>query len=202
VRADGVNGPRLYGLGGICRHRYILGVDQLNPKPIRKWSQVMRLHVHALAAVIAGILLVPGSLPAMAQNQPKFAMESAAITTVLNKQADDWNRGDLEAFATGYKNSPDILFVGKTNRRGYEQMLAGYRKSFPNRDAMGTLTFSNLEVQPLDEHFATVTGRFHLERTAAGGGDLGGHYLLVMEKTAAGWKIIRDATTDEPTPAH
>jgi uncharacterized protein (TIGR02246 family) len=129
-------------------------------------------------------------------------MESTAITTVLNKQADDWNRGDLDAFAKGYKDSPDILFVGQTLRRGYDQMLAGYRKSFPNREAMGTLTFSNLEIQPLDENFATVTGRFHLERTAAGGGAMQGHYLLVVEKTAAGWKIVRDSTTDEPTPAH
>jgi ketosteroid isomerase-like protein len=80
-------------------------------------------------------------------------------------------------------------------------MLEGYRKSFPSKDAMGTLTFSNLEVQPLDEHFATVTGRFHLERTAAGGGNAGGYYLLVVEKTPSGWKIVRDATTQDATQA-
>lgn len=162
----------------------------------------MRLSFRSLLVPIATVaLLNAGASSSSAQAKAPIA-ESAAITTVLNKQADDWNRGDLDAFATGYKNSPDILFVGKTIRRGYDQMLNGYRKSFPNRDAMGKLTFSNLEIQPLDEHFATVTGRFQLARTTAGGGDMQGHYLLVVEKTAAGWKIVRDATTDEPTPAH
>jgi ketosteroid isomerase-like protein len=119
---------------------------------------------------------------------------------MLQTQAADWNRGDLEAFASGYKNSPDILFIGQTIRRGYAQMMAGYQKSFPTREAMGTLAFSDLEVQPLDGQFATVTGGFHLERTTAGGGNASGHFLLVVEKTPAGWKIVRDDTTSDPTP--
>ncbi len=159
----------------------------------------MRLFARPLLAVV--LLLIPSLPSASAQTATKSA-EKDAILAMLNKQAVDWNRGDLEAFATGYKNSPDILFMSRTIRRGYDQMLAGYRKSFPTRDAMGTLTFSDLEVQPLDEHFATVTGRFHLERTAAGGGDAGGYYLLVVEKTPSGWKIVRDDTTNEPLPAH
>jgi ketosteroid isomerase-like protein len=129
------------------------------------------------------------------------APEAGAILSLLHRQEADWNRGDLDAFATGYKNSPDILFMGRTIRRGYAQMLAGYRKSFPTREAMGTLSFSALAVQRLDDHFATVTGRFHLERTAAGGGDAGGYYLLVVEKTPAGWKIVRDDTTND-APQH
>jgi len=154
----------------------------------------------ALLAALAVLLLTPAVCVTSAQSMKPA--EKDAILTMLNKQAVDWNRGDLEAFAKGYKNSPDILFMGRTIRRGYDQMLEGYRKSFPSHDAMGTLTFSNLEVQPLDEHFATVTGRFHLERTAAGGGDLGGYYLLVVEKTPSGWKIVRDATTQDAPPAH
>jgi ketosteroid isomerase-like protein len=126
------------------------------------------------------------------------ATPQEAIVHVLQKSADDWNRGDLDAFATSYKNSPDILFMGRTIRRGYGQMLAGYRKSFPTREAMGTLTFSELQVQLLDAHFATVTGRFHLQRVPAGGGDADGYFLLVVEKTPGGWKIIRDDTTEDP----
>lgn len=161
----------------------------------------MRLSVRPMFAVFVAVLLLsPSVLSATAQSQQPA--DSAAILSMLNRQADDWNRGDLDAFAKGYKNSPEILFMGQTIRRGYDQMLAGYRKSFPNRDSMGKLTFSNLEVQPLDGHFATVTGRFHLERTAAGGGDAGGYFLLVVEKTPAGWKIIRDDTTGDARPAH
>jgi ketosteroid isomerase-like protein len=121
-----------------------------------------------------------------------------AIRAVLDKQVVDWNRGDMEAFAKGYKNSPDILFIGAKISRGYAQMLDTYRKNYSTKEKMGTLNFSELEVQPLDEHFATVTGNFHLERTAVGGGNADGHFLLVFEKTPDGWKVIRDDTTSPP----
>lgn len=118
-----------------------------------------------------------------------------AIRRLMDQQTSDWNRGDLNSFATAYKNSPDILFVGRTVSRGYAGMLDRYRKGYPNRDAMGTLSFTNLEVAELDDRFATATGNFHLERTAAGGGNADGIFSLVFEKTADGWKIIRDHTT-------
>jgi ketosteroid isomerase-like protein len=127
--------------------------------------------------------------------------EARAIRAVLDKQVVDWNRGDLEAFATGYKNSPDILFMGSKISRGYAQMLDTYRNGYSTKEKMGTLNFTALEVQPLDDHFATVTGNFHLERTAAGGGNADGYFLLVVEKTPAGWKIVRDATTVPPKKA-
>ena len=141
--------------------------------------------------IFAGLL----AAPVAARGQ---GADAAAIKAVMQKSADDWNHGDLAAFATSYKNSPDILFIGKTISRGYGQMLAAYGKNYPTREKMGTLTFSQLEVQPLDERFATVTGHFHLERTAAGGGNADGYYLLVFEKTKDGWKIVRDDSTQLP----
>jgi ketosteroid isomerase-like protein len=124
--------------------------------------------------------------------------DSKAILAVMVQSAKDWNRGDIDSFATSYKNSADILFIGHTISRGYAQMVATYKKSYATREAMGALTFSQLEVQPLDAHFATVTGHFHLERTQAGGGNADGYYLLVVEKTPAGWKIVRDDSTALP----
>ena len=123
---------------------------------------------------------------------------SVEIKAVLNKQAEDWNRGDLDAFATGYKNSPEILFMGASIKHGYAEMLAAYKARFATREAMGRLTFSNLSVHPLDEHIATATGNFELVRSAKGGGGAGGYFLLVLEKTTAGWKIVCDDTTASP----
>jgi ketosteroid isomerase-like protein len=130
--------------------------------------------------------------------QAQSTAPAQAIRAVLDKQVVDWNRGDMDAFATGYKNSPDILFIGSRMNRGYAQMLDGYRKAYSTKDKMGVLSFTGLEVQPLDERFATVTGNFHLERTAAGGGNADGYFLLVCEKTPDGWKIVRDDTTNQP----
>ena len=143
---------------------------------------------------LAAIMLVVPSL-LLAQNATP---EARAIRSVLDKQVADWNRGDMEAFAAGYKNSADILFIGSKISRGYAQMLDTYRKNYSTKEKMGTLNFSDLEVQPLDERFATVTGHFHLERTAAGGGNSDGHFLLVFEKTPDGWKVVRDDTTVPP----
>ena len=143
------------------------------------------------------LLIVPfllGVLTLSLNAQNPASHEDAAILAVLNKSVVDWNKGDLDAFAACYKNSPDILFIGRTVRRGYAQMLEAYRTGYSTREKMGTLSYLGLEVQPLDEHFATVTGHFHLERTAAVGNS-NGYFLLVMEKTSAGWKIVRDDTT-------
>ncbi len=145
-----------------------------------------------LAAVLAVICDVPST------HAQGTAKEIADIKAVLDKQAVDWNHGDLDAYYTGYKNSPDILFIGSTTQRGYQGMIEGYRQAFPNHDAMGVLTFSNEEVHPIDANVASVIGNFHLERTAAGGGNADGYYSLVMEKTPAGWKIILDHTTSTP----
>ena len=95
----------------------------------------------ARLVLVAAVLLLSTVPSASAQSTANSA-EKDAIVAMLNKQAVDWNRGDLEAFAAGYKNSPDILFMGRPIRRGYSQMLEGYRKSFPTKEAMGTLTFS------------------------------------------------------------
>ena len=143
------------------------------------------------------LLIVPfllGVLTLSLNAQNPASHEDAAILAVLNKSVVDWNNGDLDTFASSYKNSPDILFIGRSVRRGYAQMLEAYRTGYSTREKMGTLSYLGLEVQPLDERFATVTGHFHLERTAAVGNS-NGYFLLVMEKTSAGWKIVRDDTT-------
>ena len=160
-------------------------------RSLRRWSPL------ACAAVTLAIPSPVQAQPAAAKAEP-----TAAITALLNQQAADWNRGDLDAFASGYKNSPDILFIGRKTEHGYAGMLAGYKAHYPTRDAMGVLSFAELAVQPLDDRFATATGLFHLERLAKGGGPADGYFLLVVERTPAGWKIVRDDTTSLPSTRH
>ena len=149
--------------------------------------------MRAFGLVLAASMLV---LPLAAVGQP--GTDSVRILAAMRKSAADWNRGDIEAFASSYKKSADILFVGRSLSRGYAQMLATYRKHYATREQMGTLSFSQLEVQPLDAHFATVTGHFHLERTKTGGGNSDGYFMLVFEQTVHGWEIVRDDSTELP----
>lgn len=143
-------------------------------------------------AIVALLLSFAGA------SQAQSPADKAAIVAMMNKSADDWNKGDLDAFASCYKKSPEILFMGRKINKGYDGMLAAYKAGYGNKEKMGTLSFTDLETQPLDAKFATATGWFHLKRSAEGGGDSQGYFLLVLEKTRAGWKIVRDDTTDVP----
>ena len=147
--------------------------------------------------VFAGLLACPSALVrAATPPQLKTATPTElGVVKVLLAQEAAWNRGDLAGFASGYKDAPDILFIGGHVSRGHEELLNDYRKNYPNREAMGTLGFSELEVRPLDERFAVVVGKYHLDRGKKAGGNADGIFSLVFEKTEAGWKIVVDHTT-------
>jgi ketosteroid isomerase-like protein len=124
-----------------------------------------------------------------------LSREELDVVKVLTRQEDAWNRGDLDAFATGYKKSPDLLFVGRQVSRGFDDVIADYKHNYPNKDSMGTLSFSDIEPHVLDEHFAYVIGRYKVERSKKAGGNAEGIFSLIFEKTPDGWKIIVDHTT-------
>jgi hypothetical protein len=66
------------------------------------------------------------------------------IRAVLDRQVADWNRGDVNAFMQGYADSDQTLFIGKTVTRGWQQVIERYRKSYPSKDRMGRLEFSDV----------------------------------------------------------
>ena len=126
------------------------------------------------------------------------ATEDQAIRQVLERQQAARNRGDIRAFMEGYENSPDTTFVGAAVTRGFQPVLDNYIKRYPTRDAMGALTFSELEVHTLGADSAWVMGRYSLKRNPAGGGDQGGRFTLVFKKVKTGWKIVLDHTSQTP----
>ena len=124
---------------------------------------------------------------------PLLFGQTDEIRAMLEKSQANWNRGDLAAFAADYEDSPDTTFVGKeVTRGGTAAVLARYQAHYPNREAMGTLTYSELSIRVLAPDVVLATGKFSLKRTASGGGDASGRFTLVIRKTAKGWKIIHD----------
>lgn len=118
------------------------------------------------------------------------------IRTMLQDSVDAWNRGDLVAFVSYYEDTPGTTFVGEETVRGNRSaILDRYQRKYPNKPAMGTVKFTDIRVRPLEPHLAIVTGRFHLTRTEAAGGNASGKYSLVVRKTTSGWKIIHDHTS-------
>lgn len=124
---------------------------------------------------------------------PLLFAQGDEIRTMLKSSEAAWNRGDLATFASDYEDAPTTTFVGReVTRGGVDAILARYKKGYPTPEALGTLTFSEIEVRPLGEGYALALGRFALKRTAAGGGDAAGRFTLVLKRTAKGWKIIHD----------
>src|SRR5262245_36018272 len=122
--------------------------------------------------------------------QPAFAGGKEDIRSLLERQEQDWNRGDLAAFMTGYERSDALVFTsGGEVRRGWNAALARYRAAYPDRAAMGRLTFSDLEITLLGTDAAVVLGRYRLERAQD---RPEGVFTLVLRKGRAGWKIIHD----------
>jgi len=147
------------------------------------------------AAVLALIFAITLSAYAQDDQLKTASKQELDIIKVLVAQEAAWNKGDLEGFLQGYKNSPDTLFVTHQVFRGVDGMLGEYRRNYPNKAIMGTLGFSELEVHPLDERFAVVIGKYHLDRGKKEGGAADGLFSLVFEKTDQGWKIVVDHTS-------
>lgn len=116
--------------------------------------------------------------------------DETAIRTILDNQTKAWNEGNLEKFMEGYWESDSLMFIGSSGvTYGWQKTLDNYKRGYPNRDAMGTLTFNILQVQRIaDDHFFVV-GKWHLKRTV---GDVSGHYTLIWKKINGEWKIISD----------
>lgn len=112
------------------------------------------------------------------------------IRSILNRQTQDWNRGDISAFMKGYWESDSLMFIGKNGvTYGYQTTLNNYKKNYPDVTAMGQLQFNILQVKPLGEGHYFVLGKWMLKRTI---GDLSGHYTLLFKKIKGEWVIVAD----------
>jgi uncharacterized protein (TIGR02246 family) len=136
---------------------------------------------------LLGVLALTVTTSSWSQKAPE-----AAIRQLIDQQAADWNRGDVEAFMKAYENSPTTTFVDQTVEYGYDAILERYKRVYTTPAAMGKLTFSHLAIRLLDSNYATATGNFHLERTAADSGNADGIFSLIFKNEPAGWKIILD----------
>jgi ketosteroid isomerase-like protein len=153
-----------------------------------------------LVALMALILLFVLGVRTGRQTKAAEGREAdrAAITAALNAQQVAWNRGDVDAFLVGYWHSPELTFSGSSGvSRGWDGVMARYKKNYPDRAAMGQLDFSGLEFRFLGPDASLVLGRWHLKRDK---GDIGGVFSLVWQRFREGWKIVHDHTSavDQP----
>src|ERR1700722_15897103 len=161
------------------------------PAPPPRTSMTLRspLRLVALVFTLLASAFLPGQQPDPLHTASRQELN---IVKVLLAQENAWNKGDLAAFASSFKDSPDTLFITHQVFRGFAGLLDEYKRDYPTKAAMGTLAYSDLEVHPLDENFAIVLGKYRLERGKKDGGNAEGLFSLVLENTDNGWKIVLD----------
>src|SRR6266436_6712573 len=143
-------------------------------------------------ALATGVFLV-AQRPASPKPADERKADREAISAVLSAQQAAWNRGDVDTFLVGYWHSPELTFSGSSGvARGWDGVLARYKKNYPDRGAMGQLDFSELEFRFLGLDAALVLGRWHLRREKD---DVGGVFTLVLQGFPDGCKNIHDHTS-------
>lgn len=132
------------------------------------------------------ILICILSLNAKAQN----AGDRQVILNLVEKQRTDWNNGDLEAYMQGYWKSDSLLFVGKIGvTYGWQKTLDNYKKGYPDKAAMGFLTFGIKKVDFLTKNQAFVLGSWNIKREKD---ELKGYFTLIVKKIDGFWKVVVD----------
>jgi len=144
-------------------------------------------------------ILIAGTLTACAQGETSFdeAKIKADITNVLKSQDAAWNRGDIDAFMEDYWKSEELRFASAGNvNRGWQATMDGYKTRYPDKAAMGELSFTDLEIKVLSPKYAQVFGRWALKREKD---NPGGLFTLLFEKQDGKWLIVSDHTSSNGT---
>ena len=125
--------------------------------------------------------------------QSKNERIAAEVRRVMDAQVAAWNAGDIDGFMQGYWKSEKLVFVsGETVTKGWQPTIDRYKKNYDSRAKMGTLRFSDLEVNVLSKDSAAVLGSWALAREKD---NPKGKFTLIFRKMKDGWRIVHDHTS-------
>jgi ketosteroid isomerase-like protein len=135
--------------------------------------------------IILSLLFVFPTICLVAQTTDK-----ALILKLLEDQRLAWNQGDVEEYMQGYVKSDSLLYVGKAGPKyGWNNTLNNYKKSYPDKQAMGYLSFDIKDIKILSPDHAFVLGAWKLKREKD---EPGGYFTLIVKKINGEWKVISD----------
>jgi uncharacterized protein (TIGR02246 family) len=116
----------------------------------------------------------------------------AEFSTMLDRSARAWNRGDLDAFMEDYVDSSRTTYVGRRGvvLHGRAAIREVYAPRFAPGGVRDSLSFEDLEVDSLAPGVAHVLAYYVLSR-----GDstvARGPTSLVMLRVGGRWRIVHD----------
>lgn len=122
----------------------------------------------------------------------KQSQDVNQVLTNMKTQEESWNKGDVRGFMEYYWNNDSLKFIGsKGITYGWQKTLDNYIKGYPNKEAMGILTFTILEATLLSETSIYVIGKWELKKEKPSGG----HFTLLWKKINSKWVIVADHTS-------
>lgn len=156
-------------------------------------KQIQRILSTTIVVIILVNLIACGSLTSNVdwketnfQNQQK-----EAISDVMAMQEIAWNEADIDQFMEGYWKSAKLRFSGSSLTYGWENTKNNYKKSYPDKEAMGKLSFEIIEIELTSAESALLFGRYTLIRTLD---KPTGLFTLAWRKIDGKWLITSDMT--------
>ena len=159
--------------------------------------QTFSYHHKDVSMRLFQILVIPLTiLPILScQQTVKTSKEQTEkeIAAVLYDQMRCWNEGDIEKYMAGYHRSDSLRFAsgGKVSY-GWETTLERYKAGYPDKTAMGTLAFSDIDITLISEDAALVFGKWQLQKQYE---NPWGLFTLIFRRTEDGWRIVHDHTS-------
>lgn len=125
------------------------------------------------------------------------------VLAVVQQQVAAWNKGDLEAFCAVYAD--DAVFVSPPRAanpdagvaasdgvtRGRAEVLARYKKRYPDGKAMGQLAIDPHDVRETKD-VVSISAKWTLSYPDKA--PLTGNTVIVLVRSKSGWKIVHDAS--------
>ena len=140
-------------------------------------------------AIICSLLMVLFSDTVFSQEKE---IGCSIVKDLMSQQETAWNNADINGFMKHYWNSDSLKFIGsKGITYGWQKTLDNYIKGYPNKEAMGILTFTILEATQLSETSIYVIGKWELKKEKPAGG----HFTLLWKKINSQWVIVADHTS-------
>jgi hypothetical protein len=105
------------------------------------------------------------SLSKLESTQKEFPYSLDDVNLVLDDQLSGWNAGNIDQFMEGYVKDSSVRFItNKKIKTSWQEITDSYKKGYPNKEAMGKLTFHRDEIRWVNEaaYIAQVIGRWEV----------------------------------------
>jgi hypothetical protein len=105
------------------------------------------------------------SLTKLESTQTEFPYSLDDVNLVLDDQLSGWNAGNIDQFMEGYVKDSSVRFItNKKIKTSWQEITDSYKKGYPNKEAMGKLTFHRDEIRWVNRsaYISQVIGRWEV----------------------------------------